>query len=53
MKRSGGWRAAPRAAFPVTVPVLTGYFCLGMAYGLLMAANGYGPGRAAGELPGL
>ena len=36
-------RAALRAAFPATIPVLTGYACLGMAYGLLMAANGYGP----------
>ena len=36
-------RRAFRAAFPATVPVLTGYFCLGVAYGLLMAANGYGP----------
>ena len=35
--------AALRAAFPATIPVLTGYGCLGMAYGLLMAANGYGP----------
>ena len=35
--------AAPRAAFPATIPVLTGYFCLGVAYGLLMQANGYGP----------
>lgn len=35
--------SALRAAFPATVPVLTGYLCLGMAYGLLMAANGYGP----------
>lgn len=34
---------ALRAAFPATIPVLTGYFCLGLAYGLLMAANGYGP----------
>lgn len=34
---------ALRAAFPVTVPVMTGYLCLGVAYGLLMAANGYGP----------
>ncbi|MDD3347054.1 AzlC family ABC transporter permease [Oscillibacter sp.] len=37
------WRAAARAAFPVTIPVLTGYLCLGMAYGLLMQAKGYGP----------
>ena len=36
-------RTAFRAAFPVTVPVLTGYVCLGLAYGVLMAANGYGP----------
>jgi 4-azaleucine resistance transporter AzlC len=38
------WRgsAALRAALPVTVPVMTGYLCLGMAYGLLMAASGYG-----------
>ena len=35
--------AALKAAFPATVPVMTGYLCLGMAYGLLMAANGYGP----------
>lgn len=39
----GDLRTALRAAFPATVPVLTGYFCLGVAYGLLMAANGYGP----------
>lgn len=43
MKRFGRWNAALRAAFPATIPVLTGYFCLGLAYGLLMAANGYGP----------
>lgn len=39
----GNLRKALRAAFPATIPVLTGYFCLGVAYGLLMAANGYGP----------
>lgn len=43
MARSTSRRKALRAAFPATVPVLTGYFCLGLAYGLLMAANGYGP----------
>jgi len=36
-------RAALRAAFPATIPVLTGYLCLGMAYGLLMETKGYGP----------
>ena len=34
---------ALKAACPATIPVLTGYGCLGLAYGLLMAANGYGP----------
>ena len=35
--------AALKAAFPVTVPVMTGYLCLGMAFGVLMKAGGYGP----------
>ena len=35
--------AALKAAFPVTVPVMTGYLCLGMAFGVLMKTNGYGP----------
>lgn len=39
-------RAALRAAFPVTIPVLTGYLCLGMAFGVLMKTNGYGVGWA-------
>lgn len=34
--------AALRAAFPATIPVLTGYLCIGMAYGLLMVNAGYG-----------
>jgi len=33
---------ALRAAFPYTIPVLTGFLVLGMAYGLLMASAGYG-----------
>ncbi len=37
------WKKALEAAFPHTVPVLTGFACLGMAYGVLMAAKGYGP----------
>ena len=36
-------RAALRAAFPVTVPVMTGILCLGLAYGVLMQSKGYGP----------
>lgn len=34
---------ALRAAFPATVPVMTGYFCLGFAYGLLMVSKGFSP----------
>ncbi|MEG1594550.1 MAG: AzlC family ABC transporter permease [Oscillibacter sp.] len=34
---------ALRAAFPVTLPVLTGFLCIGLAYGLLMQTKGYGP----------
>lgn len=35
---------AIRAAFPFTIPVLTGYILLGAAYGILMTSNGYGLG---------
>ena len=34
--------AAFKAAFPPTIPVLTGYLFLGTAYGILMSSNGYG-----------
>ncbi len=34
---------ALHAAFPHTVPVLTGYAFLGMTYGILLASRGYGP----------
>ena len=34
---------ALKAAFPHTLPVLTGFACLGMAYGVLMQSKGYGP----------
>ena len=37
-------RAALRAAFPATIPVMTGFLCLGVAYGVLMQSKGYGPG---------
>lgn len=36
-------RAALRAAFPATIPVMTGFLCLGVAYGVLMQSKGYGP----------
>ncbi len=35
--------AVVRAAFPHTVPVLTGYVFMGMAFGILLASKGYGP----------
>ncbi len=33
--------AALRAAFPHTIPIMTGYLAVGLAYGVLMAAKGY------------
>lgn len=36
-------KAAFKAAFPVTLPVLTGFLVLGAAYGILMNSEGYGP----------
>ena len=36
-------RLALRAAFPHTIPVLTGFLFLGVAYGVLMSSKGYGP----------
>ena len=32
---------AAKAAFPLTIPVLCGYFFTGMAFGLLMYSGGY------------
>lgn len=40
--KPAGARRTLRAAFPVTVPVMTGYLCLGLAYGILMKAQNYG-----------
>ena len=34
---------ALRAAFPLTLPILTGFLFLGMAYGMLMRARGFHP----------
>ena len=42
-QRTSTRRTALRAAFPATVPVLTGFLCLGVAYGVLMETKGYGP----------
>ncbi|MBB6214780.1 4-azaleucine resistance transporter AzlC [Anaerosolibacter carboniphilus] len=35
---------ALKAAFPCTIPVLTGFTFLGIAYGILMSSKGYGVG---------
>ena len=37
---------ALKAAFPKTIPVMTGYIFLGIAFGILLNAKGYGPGWA-------
>lgn len=36
-------KLALRAAFPHTIPVLTGYIFLGIAFGILLQSKGYGP----------
>lgn len=36
-------KAAFLAAFPDTIPILTGFIGLGMAFGILMQTKGYGP----------
>lgn len=41
MKKKGSFGAALRAAFPHTIPILTGYLAVGLAYGVLMASKGY------------
>lgn len=41
-RTSDSFRAAVRAAFPYTIPVLTGFLVLGIAYGVLMQSKGYG-----------
>lgn len=42
MKPKTPWRSVFRAAFPHTVPIMTGYIVLSLAYGVLMRAKGYG-----------
>lgn len=43
MRERASRRRALRAAFPATLPVMAGFLCLGLAYGVLMASKGYGP----------
>lgn len=37
-----GWGAAIKAAFPPTIPVMTGYLFMGSAFGILLQSQGYG-----------
>lgn len=41
MKKSDGYRKAFRAAFPFTIPVLTGYLFIGIAFGVMYQEKGY------------
>jgi len=39
----GRWQPALKAAFPYTVPIMTGFLFLGMSYGILMRTQGFHP----------
>ncbi|MGN0570017.1 MAG: AzlC family ABC transporter permease [Candidatus Fimenecus sp.] len=41
MKKQNTYRAAFKAAFPYTLPVLTGYLFIGIAFGVMFADKGY------------
>ena len=41
MKNKGGYARAFRAAFPFTIPVLTGYLFIGIAFGVMYQEKGY------------
>ena len=40
-EQTARWGKMLRAAFPVTLPVMTGFLVLGLAYGILMETKGY------------
>ena len=40
-QKKGGYIRAFRAAFPYTIPVLTGYLFIGMAFGVMIQEKGY------------
>lgn len=40
-QKKGNYRKAFRAAFPYTIPVLTGYLFIGMAFGVMIQEKGY------------
>lgn len=41
-KKIAIWGRAARAAFPHTIPVMAGYVCIGIAFGLMLRDAGYG-----------
>ena len=41
VERKGTYLRVFRAAFPYTVPVLTGYLFIGMAFGVMIQEKGY------------
>lgn len=41
IRKSSGYGEAFRAAFPHTIPVLTGYLFIGMAFGVMIQEKGY------------
>lgn len=47
-KKIAMWGRAAKAAFPHTAPVMAGYVCIGIAFGLMLRAAGYGVLWAAG-----
>lgn len=47
-KKITTWGRAARAAFPHTIPVMAGYVCIGIAFGLMLRGAGYGVLWAAG-----
>jgi len=40
-KKNNSTLAAVKAAFPYTIPVLTGYLCIGIAFGIMISEKGY------------
>lgn len=46
--RTTTWGKAALAAFPHTIPVMAGYVCIGIAFGLMLRSAGYGVLWAAG-----
>ena len=41
--KTSGWGYAYKMAFPYTIPILTGYLFIGIAFGVMYAQKSYGP----------